>query len=167
MLESLRGPWAGARVLDLFAGSGALGLEALSRGAAAVDLVESDRGAARTISTNLVGVQRARGPGVAAVHREPVERWLSRPPPSVRPHYDVVFCDPPYVTSPDHVRSVLTALDAGGWLAADAVVVVERASRDPAWQWPESFEALRDRGYGEAHLWIAARRDDHEGAGSQ
>jgi 16S rRNA (guanine966-N2)-methyltransferase len=145
-------------VLDLYAGSGALGLEALSRGASVVDLVESDKDAVTTIRANLEGVARATGPSVAHVHRQPVERWLSRPPTGTRDRYDVVFCDPPYATSVAAVLGVLGALGQpgpAGWLADDAVVVLERASRDPAWEWPAGYEALRDRRYGEAHLWIA------------
>jgi 16S rRNA (guanine966-N2)-methyltransferase len=160
MLEVLRGPWADTRVLDLYAGSGALGLEALSRGAASVVLVESDRAAAATIRTNADAVRR---PGLDGgvdgevdrsvdVQQQTVARWLRG---SVHWDFDVVFCDPPYSTSSTDVATVVAELAASGRLAAEALVVLERSARDPDWQWPDRFEPVRDRRYGEAHLWIA------------
>lgn len=148
-LESLRGPWVGAAVVDLYAGSGALGLEALSRGAAHVDLVESDRAAARVLEANATAVQGVDGVrGAAQVHAVTAHRWLAR---AAGP-YDVVFCDPPYSTPSDEVAEVLSGVI--GALADDAVLVVERPHRGPPWLWPPGLVALRDRAYGEAHLWI-------------
>lgn len=150
-LESMRGlSWAQCSVLDLYAGSGALGLEALSRGAARVDLVESDRRAVRVIEANVTVV--APVAGAAHVHATAVERWVHRPPAGVR--YDVVFCDPPYDTEGEAVRAVLATLRQVGALAPDCLTVVERGQRD-AWTWPEGLEAIRDRRYGEARVWIA------------
>lgn len=189
-LESLRGPWAGAVVLDLYAGSGALGLEALSRGAAHVDLVESDRAAASVLTMNVAAVQGADGvEGTAQLHASTVQRWLAR---AAGPHaagrraagpYDVVFCDPPYSTPPDEVAEVLSRLvgaladdtvlaDHGaladhGTLADDAVLVVERAHRGPSWVWPPGLVALRDRAYGDAHLWIGGAEDSWGASGSE
>jgi 16S rRNA (guanine966-N2)-methyltransferase len=163
-LESLRGPWAGAVVLDLYAGSGALGLEALSRGAAHVDLVESDRAAASVLETNRSAVQGVNGvEGTAQVHITTVQRWGAR---AAGP-YDVVFCDPPYSASSDEVAEVLGGLIEA--LADDAVVVVERPHRGPPWIWPPGFVALRDRTYGEAHLWIGGvgGRSGDSGSGGQ
>jgi 16S rRNA (guanine966-N2)-methyltransferase len=71
---------------------------------------------------------------------------------------DLVFADPPYKLEADELQDVLTALLTGGWLAEDAVVVVERAKREP-WEWPEGFAALRDRKYGEARLWYGHRHE--------
>jgi 16S rRNA (guanine966-N2)-methyltransferase len=164
MLEVLRGPWADARVLDLYAGSGALGLEALSRGAASVVLVESDRAAAATIRANADAVRRPGLDGGVAggvdrsvdrsidVQQQAVARWLRAP---ARADFDVVFCDPPYTTSSADVGTVVVELAASGRLAAGALVVLERSARDPGWQWVDGFEPVRDRRYGEAHLWIA------------
>lgn len=150
-LESLRGlSWADTVVLDLYAGSGALGLEALSRGAARVDLVEADRRAAQVVRANVALV--APVSGTAHVHLADVERWVRRPPGGV--HYDVVFCDPPYSIPGEAVRPVLTALVDGGSLADGCLVVVERPQRD-AWVWSAGFEPVRDRRYGEAHIWVA------------
>lgn len=150
-LEALRGgPWSGAVVLDLYAGSGALGLEALSRGADRVDLVESDRRAVHVIEANVSVV--APTAGEAHVHPAAVERWVQHPPAGVR--FDVVFCDPPYATPAEPVAEALSTLRDVGALDDAALVVVERSRRD-AWSWPEPFHALKDRRYGEAHIWVA------------
>jgi len=146
-LESLLGAWSGVRVLDLYAGSGAVGLEALSRGAAAVLLVESDAGAARAIRVNAGSLGL---PG-ASVVTTPVERLVRTPPPEEP--YGLVFADPPYEVAADTVAGVLTRARRSGWLAGDAVVVVERASRDEPWTWPAGFRPGRSRRYGEATLW--------------
>jgi 16S rRNA (guanine966-N2)-methyltransferase len=142
-----RGGMAGARFLDLYAGSGAVGLEALSRGAAEVLLVESDRGAAQVLRRN-VDVVDLDG---ATVQVAAVEQ-LARSTAGTR--YDVVFLDPPYALADADVAEVLTSLARRHWLAADALVVVERPSRAPEFAWPEGFEGLRSRRYGEATMWF-------------
>ncbi|MFD7157427.1 16S rRNA (guanine(966)-N(2))-methyltransferase RsmD [Kribbella sp. NPDC059898] len=148
-LESEFGSFDGLAVLDLYAGSGAIGLEALSRGAARVLLVESDRRAAEVIAANLkvVGL-----PGATLLTR-PVEKITASDAPDV---FDLVFADPPYKLETSELQDVLTGLAAHGWLADDAVLVVERGKREP-WEWPEGFAALRDRKYGEARLWYGHR----------
>lgn len=145
----------GARVLDLYAGSGAVGLEALSRGAATAVLVESDRDAARVVSDNV----RALGLPGAQVVRSPVRRYLAAPadPPADQGGYDVVFADPPYTLPDSEVAAVLTDLAAGRWLADDAVVVVERASRGNPPDWPAGIEPIKERRYGEGVLWYGRR----------
>ncbi|MGN6331088.1 MAG: 16S rRNA (guanine(966)-N(2))-methyltransferase RsmD [Motilibacteraceae bacterium] len=145
-LEALRGPLAGARVLDLYAGSGAVGLEALSRGAGAALLVEADARAARTVRENV----RALGLPGARVEAAKVERVLGAP--AAAP-FDVVFADPPYAVTDAEVVRVLEALRDHGWVAPDSVVVVERATRGADLAWPAGFEPLRSRRYGEATLW--------------
>jgi 16S rRNA (guanine966-N2)-methyltransferase len=140
----------GARVLDLYAGSGALGLEAASRGAAEVVLVESARVAAATIRRNA----SALGLGGVRVAEAKVERWLDRPAEVV---FDVVLADPPYPVTDDVVDGVLRLLTEHGWLADQALVVVERASRRRAPQWPPPLEPVGDRAYGETRLWFAER----------
>ena len=158
-LESLRGAFSGAVVLDLYAGSGALGLEALSRGAAHVDLVESDRRAAQVIEANRSTVAGGSGAGGRAqVHPSTVERWVARSQPGSG--YDVVFCDPPYDVGAAEVAAVLETLRQRQMLASDALVVVERGRRDPSWAWPRGYAAVSDRGYGEAHLWIGGLADE-------
>jgi 16S rRNA (guanine966-N2)-methyltransferase len=135
----------GSTVLDLYAGSGALGLEALSRGAASVVFVESSPGVLPVLKANLASVGLPGGRVIAGS----VHTVLGGAPPA---RFDLVLADPPYATPDDEVIGVLETLSAGGWLAPDAVVVVERASRDRPFDWPTPFTGLRDRRYGEAVL---------------
>jgi 16S rRNA (guanine966-N2)-methyltransferase len=146
-LQALLGSLAGARFLDLYAGSGAVGLEALSRGAAHVLMVEAQGAAARTVRANAAAVGL---PG-AEVRTAPVERTVARAPGT--PPYGVVFLDPPFDLPDDDLRRVLVALHGNGWLTVDALAVVERAVRGDGWSWPEGFTAERSRRYGEAGLW--------------
>ncbi|MBX9395601.1 16S rRNA (guanine(966)-N(2))-methyltransferase RsmD [Streptomyces sp. TRM72054] len=143
----LGGPLDGERVLDLYAGSGAVGLEALSRGAAHTLLVEADPRAARTIREN---VRNLGLPG-AEVRSGKAEQIIRTPPPGEP--YDLVFLDPPYAVTDDDLREILLTLRAEGWLAAEALVTVERSTRGGEFGWPEGFEALRTRRYGEGTFW--------------
>lgn len=147
-VAALRGPLVGARFLDLFAGSGAVGLEALSRGAAHVLLVERDRRAAATIAAN-ISVLRIGG---ARVRTMAVERLVAEAPDAP---YDVVFLDPPYDFVSDRLSDILLALRVNGWLEHGGLAVVERASRDGPPDWPGSYLADRSRAYGEGTLWYA------------
>jgi len=149
--ESECGSFHGLAVLDLYAGSGAIGLEALSRGAARVVLVESDRRAADVIAANV----RSVGLPGAKVLTRPVEKVAAG---EGRGPFDLVYADPPYELETAELQDVLTELAANGWLAEDAVVVVERGKREP-WDWPEGFAPLRDRKYGEARLWYGHRHE--------
>ena len=142
-----RGAVEEASVLDLYAGSGALGLEAASRGARAVVLVESDRRAARVIESNIVALGL---PGVGVV-TAPVATYLAREGTA----YDLVFLDPTYDVGEDALGAVLGALAGGGWTAPGTLVVVERSSRSPEPTWPLGWEATKPRRYGETTLWLA------------
>ncbi len=137
-----------ARFLDLYAGSGALGLEALSRGAASAALVESDERAVAVLRGN---VERL---GLAAeVVALPVEDFLAGDPSADgRPPYDVVALDPPYELDVDPVLVALLP-----WLAEDAVVVVERRTKGAPPAWPPGLVGVRSRTYGEATLWYGSR----------
>lgn len=146
-LESMLGGLDGVRVLDLYAGSGAVGLEALSRGAVHAQLVESHRRTALLIEDNV----RTLGLRGATVTSEPVEDVVDRAT-SGEP-YDVVFLDPPYAVPAEDVELVLTRLVEGRWLADDAVVVVERPTRRGAFSWPPGLAGDRERKYGEGTLW--------------
>ncbi|MEU0841213.1 16S rRNA (guanine(966)-N(2))-methyltransferase RsmD [Streptomyces sp. NPDC005962] len=146
--ESLLGSLSGARVLDLYGGSGAVGLEALSRGAAHVLLVESDARAARTIRENV----RVLGLPGAELRTAKAEAAVGGPPPATGP-YDVVFLDPPYAVTDDDLREILLTLRGKGWLAPDVLVTVERSTRGGEFGWPAGFEGLRSRRYGEGTLW--------------
>ena len=145
---AIRGTLAGAAVIDLYAGSGAVGLEALSRGATDVLLVESDAGAVRVIRENIAAVGL---PGARVVAGR-VERALGRGIGDQRPR-DFVFADPPYAAPDDELERLLLALPRGNWLAPAALVCVERATRSGPLPWPPGYIPDRCRSYGEATLW--------------
>ena len=136
----------GARVLDLYAGSGALGLEAASRGAEQVMLVESARPAVQACRRNIATLGL---PGVA-VTAGTVRSYLAGEPTTA---YDLVLVDPPYDVAERELDELLVALD--GWLADGAVVVVERARRSPRPGWPDHLEHTDERRYGDTVLWFA------------
>lgn len=156
--ESLRGTLEGARVLDLYGGSGAVGLEALSRGAAHVLLAEADARAARVIRENV----RSLGLPGAEVRPGKAEKLVAGPPPS--PGFDLVFLDPPYAVTDDDLREILITLRAGGWLLPRALATVERSTRGGPFGWPEGFEGLRARRYGEGTLWYGLAAPPHADA---
>ncbi|MET9536985.1 16S rRNA (guanine(966)-N(2))-methyltransferase RsmD [Streptomyces sp. NPDC006553] len=137
----------GARVADLYAGSGAVGLEALSRGAAHALLVEAEPRAARTIRENIASLGL---PG-AELRTGKAEQIVTGPAPSGP--YDLVFLDPPYAVTDEDLREILLTLRSGGWLADDALVTVERSTRGGEFGWPAGFEPLRARRYGEGTFW--------------
>ena len=142
-----RGLVEDAQVLDLFAGSGALGLEALSRGASTVVLVERDPRACAVVAANATAIAPGGG---ALVRRASVATYLAA---RSRTPFDLVLVDPPY---PDPVDAVVAAL-GGGWVAPGGVVVVERDARSPAPAWPEGLEPEEPRRYGETTLhWAVA-----------
>jgi 16S rRNA (guanine966-N2)-methyltransferase len=155
-IVSMLGSLAGARVLDLYAGSGAVGLEALSRGAGHVLLVEHGARATRVIRENIEAIGL---PG-AVLAADRVERVLARGPASAGgqdspggSRYDVVFADPPYALADAAVSQVLSLLTGQGWLAPGALVIVERATRSGPLNWPDGFVPDRSRRYGEATFW--------------
>ena len=150
----------GAAFLDLYAGSGAIGLEALSRGAGQVMLVEADARAARTARDNVAAL----GAGAAVrLTTAAVSQVLAKPPASP---YDIVFADPPYAASDGEVTAMLTALASNGWLADGAIVVVERSTRSPGLQWVPGIAPIRSRPYGETTLWYG-RATTAEDAGAK
>ena len=159
-IVSLTGGLDGARVLDLYAGSGAVGLEALSRGAEHVLLVESAAKPARVIRDNIAAIGL---PGAELV-TDRVERLLAQEPQepqeSGKRPYDVVFADPPYALPGAEITAVLEALRDHGWLAKGALVIVERATRSGPLSWPAGFEPDRARRYGEATFWYARTPDN-------
>ena len=145
-VESWCGSLHGLRFLDLYAGSGAVGLEAWSRGAGVVTLVEQDRRTAALISSNA----RALGFVKANVMAASVGSTLRRPPAAP---YDVAFLDPPYPLANEAVADDLRALVDQAWLVPGALVVVERSSRSPEPGWPDGFTGIREKRYGETVLW--------------
>jgi len=145
-IEAWCGSLQGLRFLDLYAGSGAVGLEAWSRGAGVVTLVEQDRKTAALIANNATTL----GFGRANVVATAVATALAEPPAAP---YDIVFLDPPYPLDEQGVAGALAALADNGWLVPGALVIVERSARSPEPAWPDGFEDIRSRKYGESTLW--------------
>lgn len=132
----------GARVLDLYAGSGALGLEALSRGAATAVFVESEPGALAVLRKNVAAVGL---PGVVRPGRVAAVLGAGAAEP-----FDLVLADPPYALT--DLRAELTALVSHGWTHPETVVIVERARRAGPVDWPEPLVAMKVRHYGDTAL---------------
>jgi 16S rRNA (guanine966-N2)-methyltransferase len=148
---------AGASVLDLYAGTGALGIEALSRGAASATFVERDRRVAAVLRRNLADLGLD-----AEVHLAPVSRWVDALAPGRG--FDLVLCDPPYAAGVDEVAGLLRRLAAGGHVAAGGTLVVERARHGPALVVPGGDPVVTDaRRYGDTVLYYLRRPTDDEG----
>jgi 16S rRNA (guanine966-N2)-methyltransferase len=143
---------SGARFADLYAGSGAVGLEALSRGAGHALLVEAEAPAARVIRDNIVSLRVGAAARLVAAR---VSQVLSAEPEGGP--YDVVFADPPYALGDEEVAEVQHALIDNGWLSPDAVVIFERSTRGAALAWVDGITADRSRRYGETTLWYGRR----------
>lgn len=156
---------AGARVLDLYAGSGALGLEAASRGAASVVLVERNPKAAGICRANAGAVAKALSPRSVAV--EVSSRSVRAHLTTTATPVDLVISDPPYDVSEEEIAADLEGV--ARVLAPDGVLVVERSSRSPEPTWPAGIEPIKSRAYGETTLWFAEAvaenaADDHADA---
>jgi 16S rRNA (guanine966-N2)-methyltransferase len=153
----------GARVLDLYAGSGALGLEAASRGAAHVTLVEAAKAAAELCRRNAGALGLGERVDVVAAR---VQAYLAAPPSAGAAPADLVLLDPPYDVTEDDLAGVLGLLagPAGTtgtpWLAVDAVVVVERSKRSPEPTWPAGLTPVGERSYGDTAVWFAEAAAD-------
>jgi 16S rRNA (guanine(966)-N(2))-methyltransferase RsmD len=143
--------FAGASVLDLYAGSGALGLEALSRGATSAVFVESDQRAGAVIAANIdsLGAQGAmlRRGAVAAVLAGGTDRPAH-----------LVLADPPYAVPAAEIEEMLVALVDGGWATSGTVVVVERGVSGPELAWPHGWLPWKSRRYGDSRIELASRQ---------
>ena len=141
---------AGSGALDLYAGSGALGIEALSRGAAHALFVESDRRAATVLRRNLdeLGLDggRVRAASVSSVLAERADAG-----------YQLVLADPPYAMTGAELHETLLQLVRNGWLAAGALLVVERATRAGEPTWPAPVEPVTTRRYGDTMVCYGRR----------
>lgn len=140
----------GVAVLDLYAGSGALGLEALSRGAASAVFVESDQRSASVIARNI----KALGLTGAQVRRGPVAPVLAA---GATNPVDLVLADPPYDVAAAEVEAVLAALVSHGWVHEGTVAVVERAATGAPLVWPPGWTPWQPRVYGDTRLELAER----------
>jgi len=149
----------GARVLDLYAGSGALALEAMSRGAADATLVDAARAAAEVCRRNV----RALGLTRVRVAQQPAERFV-REVPSVP--WDLVFLDPPYDVTASELVQVLDHLTEPGALAVDATVVVERRARDAEPAWPTGLSLVARKDYGETAVFYLEPSAPDEAGGA-
>lgn len=149
-LSSEFGTFEGLRVLDLFAGSGAIGLESLSRGATLVHVVEKDEQAIKTIEANHELVKKSNPAGKLQVFGMSVERFLNDQP---REKYHLVYIDPPYEFSNQGVEDILSKLHDNNFLSSDAFIAVERNSRLDQFIWPDAFIPARERNYGQASIY--------------
>ena len=152
-LASEFGDFEGLNVLDLYAGTGAIALEALSRGAALVHAVEKDDAAAKAITNNHENLKSAHCPGIFHLYAMSVHRFLQDK--AAQP-YHFIYIDPPYEVDDIDVIENLIQLRDGGYLHPQALVAVERNSRVKEISWPEGLEALREKNYGQATIFYGA-----------
>ena len=145
----------GARVLDLCAGSGALGLEAASRGAGDVTLVDSSRAATDTCRRNI----RALGLNEVTAVTAKAATFLTG---AAGAPVDLVLIDPPYDLSEEELTAILSPLirSEDPWLTASAIIVVERSRRSAEPTWPEGMRRFADKRYGETTVWFAEPTTD-------
>ena len=143
------GDFLGLHVLDLFGGSGAIALEALSRGASLVHIVEKDSDAQKTIENNFELVNKNKPAGKFHLYSMSAQRFVSDPP---KEKYHIVYIDPPYEFLDSEVEDILSKLREGGFLKDDALIAVERTAKRSNFSWPTGFTAVRERNYGQATI---------------
>lgn len=151
-LTSEFGDFLGLQILDLFAGSGAMGLEALSRGASLVHCVEKDDAAAKTISTNASLVQKAQPVGAFHLFHMSVQKFVEGTPQN---QYHFIYIDPPYDFSDSEISTILEKLHANNFFKDGAVIAIERASKTAQPVWPQGYEPSRTKVYGQASIYYA------------
>ena len=148
-LASEFGEFDGLHILDLYAGTGAIALEALSRGAALVHAVEKDDAAAKAITSNYENLKSAQCPGTFHLYAMSVHRFLQDK--AAQP-YHFIYIDPPYEFSDIEVIENLIALVDGKFIHPDGLIAVERNSRVRELSWPYGLEQLREKNYGQATI---------------
>jgi 16S rRNA (guanine966-N2)-methyltransferase len=140
-------------VLDLYAGTGAIALESLSRGAAIVHAVEKDEQAQKCIATNFESIKSAQCPGTFHLYGMSVHRFL-QDPSAVKYHF--IYIDPPYEVEDIDVIENLIQLKEGGFLDPQVLIAVERNSRVKEISWPDGYIAVREKNYGQATIFYGA-----------
>jgi 16S rRNA (guanine966-N2)-methyltransferase len=140
-------------VLDLYAGTGAIALESLSRGAAIVHAVEKDEQAQKCIATNFESIKSAQCPGTFHLYGMSVHRFL-QDPSAVKYHF--IYIDPPYEVEDIDVIENLIQLKEGGFLDSQVLIAVERNSRVKEISWPDGYIAVREKNYGQATIFYGA-----------
>lgn len=148
-LASEFGEFDGLHVLDLYAGTGAIALEALSRGAAVVHAVEKDDSAAKAITSNYENLKSAHCPGIFHLYSMSVHRFLQD---KAALPYHFIYIDPPYEVEDLDVIETLIQLRDGGFIHPQALIAIERNSRVKEISWPDGLEQLREKSYGQATI---------------
>ncbi|MFZ4108180.1 MAG: 16S rRNA (guanine(966)-N(2))-methyltransferase RsmD [Candidatus Planktophila sp.] len=148
-LTSEFGDFLGLHVLDLFGGSGAIGLEALSRGASIVHIVERDPDAQKTIENNYELVMKNKPVGKFHLYSMSAQRFVSDPP---KEQYHFIYIDPPFDFTNSEIEDILQKLHEGEFLKADGLVAIERTAKGPQFSWPQGFSPARERNYGAASI---------------
>ena len=152
-LTSEFGNFDGLHVLDLYAGTGAIALEALSRGASLVHAVEKDECAAKAIESNFENLKTAQCPGTFHLYTMGVHRFLQD---TAQVQYHFVYIDPPYDVDDIDVTETLIQLVSGGFLHPQALIAVERNSRVRELMWPDGLEHIREKNYGQATIFYGS-----------
>ena len=143
------GEFENLKFLDLFAGSAAVGLEALSRGADLVHAVEKDDGAVKTIRANQEIVEKAKPEGKFHLYAMSAQKFLGNP----TQQYDIIFMDPPYDFGDQGVHELLNLILEKEVIRSGGVIVIERATKGSSIKWPEPLRELRTKEYGVATLY--------------
>ena len=149
-LESEFSSLQGLHFLDLFAGSGAVGVEALSRGASVVYAVESESSVESIASKNFQAVKSAMG--VHQVFHTTVARFLASDHALEKGHYDIIFMDPPYELSNQVIEELLEVIKDRDLLAPQGILAVERKSKSSPFTWPTGMEEIKVRSYGQGSI---------------
>ena len=156
-LASEFGEFDGLKVLDLYAGTGAIALEALSRGAAMVHAVEKDEAAAKAISTNYDSIKSAHFAGTFHLYSMGAHRFLSD---KAQYQYHFIYIDPPYDVDDIDIVETLVQLRENGFVHPDALIAIERNSRTREISWPYGYEEIRVKDYGQARIFYGILLSD-------
>lgn len=154
-LTSEFGGFLDLHFLDLFGGSGAIGLEALSRGASIVHVIERDFDAQKTIENNFELVKKNQPIGKFHLYAMSAQRFVTDP---AKERYDIIYIDPPFDFTNTEVEEILRKLQSGEFLKDGAVIAVERTAKGSKFSWPEGFSPARERNYGAASIFYASYR---------